>query len=444
MSDEPTNPHPGALRSDAALIRAVGFWGLAAAVVNVIVGGGIFKFPAALDGTVGAAAPLALVLGALAILPVALCFSAAGSRVTATGGPYTYAEAAFGPFTGFLAGVLMWICNVASSAGVATALADTAGGAYAWFKEPVPRALFLTVVYGLLIGLNARGIKVGNRAIAALATAKLLPLIILAIAGLFLLQGGTAPDWSHVPSWGAFGTSMVLVIFAYSGMETALIPTGEVKDPSRQVPRATMLAVAFVIALYVGVQVVSMRALGGGLAGSATPLADVAGHMWKPGFALLLATAAVSMLGFLQGNVLASSRLVYALARDGFLPPLLAKVGERYRVPLGAIFIHGGVAWILSIGGNFAALALVSGGANCLVYVICSLAAGRLQQRGIAEHREPLVLPGGWTVPVLAVAAMCAILATLTPKEWGAISIALVAVMVIYAATRLVRRRESG
>jgi APA family basic amino acid/polyamine antiporter len=117
------------LRSDAALIRAVGFWALAASVVNVIVGGGIFKFPQALDQAVGAAAPIALVLGALAILPAALCFSAAGSRVTATGGPYTYAEAAFGPFAGFLGGVLMWICNVSSSAGVATALADTAAGA---------------------------------------------------------------------------------------------------------------------------------------------------------------------------------------------------------------------------------------------------------------------------------------------------------------------------
>src|SRR6185369_2462910 len=114
--------------------------------------------------------------------------------------------------------------------------------------------------------------------------------------------------WTALPALGPLGNSMVLVIFAYSGLETALIPTAEVKDPSRLVPRATLTAIAFIVALYLGLQVVAQSALGDGLAGSKAPLADAAGKLWTPGFALLLATAAVSMLGFLQGNLLASSR----------------------------------------------------------------------------------------------------------------------------------------
>ena len=106
------------LQGDAALLRAVGVFALTAAVINVIVGGGIFRMPSALAAQMGAAAPLALIAGALAIVPIALCFAAIGSRVQVTGGPYSYLTATFGPFAGFIAGALMWISNFTSSAGV--------------------------------------------------------------------------------------------------------------------------------------------------------------------------------------------------------------------------------------------------------------------------------------------------------------------------------------
>ena len=92
----------------------------------------------------GAAAPLALIVGALAIIPIALCFSAVGSRVLATGGPYSYLTATFGQFAGFIAGALMWISNITSSAGVAAALSDQVARLVPAFADPVPRALLLT------------------------------------------------------------------------------------------------------------------------------------------------------------------------------------------------------------------------------------------------------------------------------------------------------------
>src|SRR5438552_12531310 len=142
MDEKGISNAPGP-RGDAALVRAVGFWGLVAAVVNITVGSGIFKLPAALAQAVGPAAPITFVFGALAIVPVALCFAAAGSRVTATGGPYTYAEAAFGPFAGFVAGALMWVTNVASSAAVASALIDYSSRAYAPLAQPLIRSAAL-------------------------------------------------------------------------------------------------------------------------------------------------------------------------------------------------------------------------------------------------------------------------------------------------------------
>lgn len=428
------------LAAEAGLVRAVGFGGLTASVINVIVGGGIFMLPAALFLGMGPAAPVAFIAGALVIVPVALCFAAAGSRVTATGGPYSYVGAAFGPFAGFVAGALMWITNVTSSAGVAAALTEQARNANDLFDGTGARSALLVGVYALLVFLNAMGVKIGTRAIVVLATLKLTPLFLLAFVGVWFVDWGQV-SFAALPSWAALGSAMVLVMFAYSGMETALIPSGEVKDPSRDVPRATLAAIALVVLLYIGIQIVAQGALGAGLRESTAPVAQTAGALWGPGFGLLLATASVSMLGFLMGNLFGSSRMLYALGRDGWLPGPVGRLTESRKVPLVAVCIHGGVACLLALGGDFQSLALISGGAICLVYVGVSLAAWQLQRRGHADHGAPMALPGGPVVPLLAAGAMLAILTTLKPEEWQAIGWSLAAIVGLYAVLWFLRRR---
>lgn len=440
MSDPASNP-PYGLHGDSALVRAIGQAGLIAAIINIIVGAGIFMLPALLSTRMGAGAPVAFLAGALAIVPIALCFAAVGSRAAATGGPYTYVGAAFGSFAGFIAGALMWICNVASSAGVAAALLTQLANAAPVFGEPLPRSATLIVLYGLLIVLNAFGVKLGSRAIFVLAGLKLTPLFLLAGLGLFFVDWSQV-SWVEIPSWGALGTSMVLVMFAYSGMETALIPSGEVRDPARQVPRATLAAVLLVVLLYIGIQVVCQGVLGPALPTSTAPIAQAAGALWSPGLGLLLITACVSMTGFLMGNLLASSRLLFALGRDGWLPLAFGRVTASHHVPLLAIVAHGGIACALALFGSFEALALVSGGAICLVYIAVSVAAWRAQQLGLRERGAPFVLPGGPVIPVVAVLAMVAVVATLTVAEWLAIGLALLGIVLLYLALRHLRQRR--
>lgn len=429
------------LQGDAALIRAVGSLALTAAVINSIVGGGIFKMPASLSAQLGAAAPLALVAGALAIIPIALCFAAIGSRATATGGPYTYLGAVFGPFAGFLAGALMWISNVASSAGVAAAFSVQVANLLPWFAQPVPRAGLLTALYLSIYALNAYGVKLGARAITVLAALKLTPLFLLVAAGMCFV------DWSQVsfsigalPSWAALGTGMVLVMFAYSGMETALVPSGEVRDPSRNVPRATVAAILLVVLLYLGLQIVGQGVLGPGLAESGVPIADTAGALWEPARVLLLVTACISMAGFLLGNLLGSSRVLFALGRDGYLPNAFARVSATHRVPLLSLALHAGLAWMLALAGSFDTLALISGGAICLVYALVSLAAWRGQAMDLRGHGTPFVLWGGPLVPLLGVLAMVLIVTTLSSKEWLAIGVALAALVLMYGVAWIRKR----
>ena len=434
-------PAPSAgLQGDAALVRALGPFQLGASIINIIVGAGIFMLPALLSSRLAGAAPLAFIAGAIAIVPIAMCFSAVGSRAAATGGPYTYVGAAYGPFAGFIAGALMWICNTASSAGVAAALAGQVAQAWPPFAQALPRALLILGVYAALFALNAFGVRLGARMIVLLATLKLTPLFLLASLGLLFVDWQYVA-WSGIGSWSAMGSAMVLVVFAYSGMETALVPTGEVRDPSRHVPRATLSAIAIVVLLYIGLQVVCQGTLGTALPASGAPIADAAGAIWAPGRALLLITACVSMTGFLMGNLFASSRLLFALGRDGYLPHAYGRVDAKHRVPRLALFTHAGVGAALALGGSFESLALISGGAICLVFAAVSIAAWRAQRIDLRERGEPFVLPGGALVPAIAVLTMVAILATLSSREWGAIAASLALLMLVYAGLRAWRGR---
>ncbi len=437
-----SSPLPRPLQGDDALVRAIGTLVLAAAIVNSTVGGGIFRMPGALASGVGIAAPLALIAGAFAIVPIALCFAAAGSRTHATGGPYTYLSVAFGPFVGFVGGALMWISHVASSAAVAASFSQQVASLAPAFESSAARAALIIGTNAALFALNAFGVKLGSRAIAALAGIKLAPLVLLVLIGLpFVDWGQVSFDPGDVPSLAALGGSLVLVMFAYSGLETALVPSGEFDDPARTVPRATVVAILIVVALYLGLQIVGQGVLGSALASSPVPIADTAGAIFGAGRTLLLVTACVSMAGFLLGNLLGSSRVLFALGRDGYLPAVFGRASPRYRVPVLGLATHAGLACLLAVGGSFDALAAVSGGAICIVYASVALAAWRLQRRGIAERGAPFRLPGGMLMPIVGFAIMAAICTTLKAEEWRAIAISLGVLVLVYALLRALRRR---
>src|SRR5207247_67685 len=149
--------------ADAALVRAIGVRRLTASIVNVTVGAGIFVLPAVVAGRLGPAAPLAyLVCGTLMAL-IVLCFASAGSRVSLTGGLYAYVEVAFGPFVGFLAGVLYWLMASFAVASVASAFAGSIAAAWTPAATPGARALLLAVVFAVLAAINVRGVTFGAR-----------------------------------------------------------------------------------------------------------------------------------------------------------------------------------------------------------------------------------------------------------------------------------------
>jgi amino acid transporter len=428
--------------ADSSLVRAIGVLGLAAAIVNLTVGGGIFRLPADVARQLGAAAPLAYVVCVLAMALVVLCFAEAGSRVDLTGGPYAYVETAFGPFVGFLTGVTFWVeCSLVTAA-VSVIFALNVG-------QLVPalagRAGSVGLLVGLFLALSAlhiAGIKMGTTFNTAATIAKLLPLALLLVVAPFFVDASNL-TWTETPAASAVSRTSILLVFAFAGIEMALIPSGEVKDVQRTVPLAILLGMTTVAVLYIGLQVVAQGVLGSDLAATNTPLAELGGRTLGPqGRALILAGAAVSMLGTLSGHVLAVPRALFALSRDGFLPRALASVHPRRRTPHVAIAVQSTIACALALTSTFERLAILATATTLCLYGICCLAAWELRRRDVRAEGPPLRVPGAALAPPLACAAIAWMLTSVTGAEWVALIVALVVASVVFAATAPARARR--
>ncbi|HXS27782.1 MAG TPA: amino acid permease [Steroidobacteraceae bacterium] len=387
---------------DVLLERALGVRELAATIFNYTVGSGIFALPAVAVARLGGAAPLAYFACAIVMGCVALCFAEAGSRVSHTGGPYAYVEVALGPLAGFVAGVLLTVTGLTAGAGVAVLFAQSlASLAAAGPRRTAITAALIVLVIGALALLNVRGVRRGARAVEIVTIAKLLPLAAFVAVGAFFVRRANLA-WGAPPHLASVLGTAGVVIFAFSGIESALTPSGEVRAPARTVPRASFLALGAATLLYLAIQWVALGVLGGALAGTgATPLAAAAQvFAGEAGRAVLIGGATVSMLGYLSGNMLAVPRSVFALARDGFLPRTLAEVHARFRTPHVAVAIYAALLAALALSGTFEELAVLANLTAFVLYILCAIAVWRLRRLDVRSDGKPFVIPGGPLVPI--------------------------------------------
>jgi len=422
--------------TERSLVRAIGTWALAAGVINVTVGGGIFRLPADVAAALGAAAPIAYIVCAVAMGLIVLCFAEAGSRVSLTGGPYAYVELAFGPYVGFLTGVLIWLLGTTAVAAVSTVFATNAAKLFPVFEQPMMRALLLAGSFATVATVNILGVKQGSRLNGIATVAKLLPLALLVLAGVFFIDRDNLA-MATAPAVGDVTRASIVLIFAFSGIESALVPSGEVKDPARTVPRAVFTAMIAITVLYIAIQLVAQGVLGPALATSTTPLADAAGVVLGPwGRILLLSAVVVSTFGYLSGMTLAIPRALYAFGRDGYLPSAVAAVHPRFRTPHVAIAIQSVLACALAISSRFGPLAIIANVAALLVYFGCSVAAWQLRRRNVAAGGIPFRVPGAAVVPFLSCAMIIGLLSSITLPEWRVLGIVLVVASVLFVLTR--------
>lgn len=431
----------GAERSEQSLLRAIGTWGLAASIVNVTVGGGIFRLPASpeVTGRLGGAAPLAYIVCAIVMGLIVLCIAEAGSRIALTGGPYAYVEVTFGRYVGFMVGVMLWLLGCTAMPAVAGVFADTVARYVPAAGSPVGRAMFLAVIFAAVAAINVRGVRQGTRLNATLTVAKLAPLLLLLVAGLFVVQGDNLRWTTGAPAVGDLSRASVFLIFAFAGVESALVPSGEVRDSARTVPRAVFLAMALITLLYIGLQVVAQGVLGPDLVGDPTPLATAAGRVFGGWGASMLAFGfMISAFGYLSGMTLAVPRALFAFARDGILPRQLASVHPQYHTPWVAIIVQSAIGWLLAVTSGFERLAIIANVSAGLVYLGCAAAAWKLRRSTPPGAEAAGVrIPGGAIAPPLAALAIVFLLTSVTMKEWGVLlAVVAVASMLYLVSTR--------
>lgn len=425
---------------DHQLVRGIGIPALTANIISSTIGAGIFVIPATVAAGLGTAAPLAFVCCAIAQTIFVTCFAIAGSRVSLTGGLYAYVEVAFGKYVGFLAGMLYFLTALGAVAGVVNVLANSVALVVPFLGGPITRLVVIFFVYFLLVVINIRGVRAGAGAVTTITIAKLLPLLIFIGAGIFFIH---PPNLAFAgwPGSKPLGDAVVLLMFAFVGIEVALIPSGEVKNPARTVPRSAYLALTITTIIYILIQLVAQGTLGGDLANPVykdAPLAESAARfLGQIGRTILLAGATISAFGFVTSDILSSPRMIFAFGRDGALPQFFARVHPRFRTPDVAIITYALLAFALSISGTFEKLAVLSNVAVLLMYLLCCAACWVLIAKNFSETGEkPLTFPGMQIVPALAIIAIIWIISHATLWEFEVNAIVLVIASILYFVRR--------
>jgi APA family basic amino acid/polyamine antiporter len=407
------------VHSERGLLRAVGVLGLSAAIINSTIGGGIFRLPANASGMLGTAAPLAYIICAVVMALIALCIAEAGSRVSSTGGPYAYVEIAFGPFVGFFLGVMLWIIGTTAVGAVSTVFIDNVGAWIPFFATTFGRVAGILALFIGFATVNVLGVKYGSRLSIVTTIMKLVPLGLLALVGIFAIEPSNLTI-EAAPAPADLMRASIVLLFAFTGVESALIPGGELRDPARTVPRAILFAMTAITVLYITLHLVAQGVLGPALGTATTPLADAGGIVFGSwGRTLLLLGVIISTFGYLSVMTLATPRALFALGRDGFLPRAIASVHAKFHTPWVAIIVQAAITASLGIFSGFTTLAVISNVAALLVYLGCAGAAYQLKKRDVrVEGATPFKMRGAVVVQLLASVLIIGLLTSITWAEW--------------------------
>jgi amino acid transporter len=359
-----------------------------------------------------------------------------GSRYPEAGGSYLWARDAFGRFAGIEMGWFVWLTRLASAAAAANLFVVNLGEFWPGATQPAVRAMILASLIGGLAFVNYRGVKAGARVSNIFTVAKLLPLLALVLGGLLLSQKIAPAPLAAEPGAANWLNAFVVLLFAYGGFETALIPLAEAKEPRRDVPFALLVALVVIAGLYAGLHYVAMSTVPD-LAGSERPLSDAARVLVGDGAARFVAFGAmVSTFGFLCAQLVAVPRLTYAFAGQGDFPAVFGRVHPEFRTPHASILLWGLLVFALALYGSFIWNAVLSVASRIVTYTMVCAAFVVLRRRPAPAGSYRL--PAGHVFAAVAF-AFCVLLVSRMSRD----HVAIVAVVGLTAAANWLAVRAS-
>lgn len=422
--------------ADEGLSREIRKWDLVALLVNVTVGAGILKLPADVQRTVGDYSLLAFVVCAIIIGLIALCFAEVGSRFSGTGGPYLYARETFGPTTAFLVGWLMWLTRLAGFATLVQVFVAYLGYFWPAAQSGLARATIIAGLVVILTAINLVGVKESARTSDVLTVSKLIPLVLFVVVGLFFIN----PDlftFSATPTVASFSSAVFVLVYVFSGFEAVLVNSGEIRQPQRVIPFALTVALSAAVVLFLSIQIVCIGVLPN-LANSERPLADASYiFLGTAGPAIISIGALVSIFGTLNVIMLACTRLPFAMAAQGQLPPALARVHERFRTPHVSILVSALAALMIALPGTFIYAVKITVITRVIVYASTCAALPILRRRSVAEAPDTFRVPAGVPVAIVCVLLCLGLLVSSGWREARDVSVAIAIGLVTFGLTRI-------
>ena len=417
----------------SGLVRSIGRGSMVALMINSVIGAGIFGLPSRVHEMLGPWALLAYVACAVLVMLVVLCFAEVGSRFEDSGGPYLYARTAFGPTVGFQVGWLLWLTRVTAYAALCNLLIDYLAHFWPPLASTGGRVAVATLATVAITAVNIRGVGMAAIVANVFTIGKLVPLVLFVAAGLCFIDT-SAYQTPTMPTASKFSATMLLLVFAFTGFETATVPAGEVRDPKRTLPFAILAAMAVIAPLYMLIQVVSIGTLPE-LATSTTPLADAAGRFAGSfGAAVIVLGAAISITGTLNGIVLSAPRLLYGMAEHGQLPRWFGRTHARFRTPHMAIAVTAACMLALTLSGSFLTAVAMSTITRLLVYAATCTALPVLRRRDATP--ATFRVPFAEFVVIAALGVIVWLVVNADMRELRNVAIAMAAGGVLMLASR--------
>lgn len=377
----------GARGSDGAggTVRGLGPWTAGALVVGNMVGSGVYLLPASL-GRYGGISLLGWIFAAGGAMLLGLVFARLSRMVSGAGGPYAYTRAGFGDFAAFLVAWGYWISIWAGNAAIAVGFTTYLG----YLVPPLsatPAAGALTAVAAIWIvtWINTRGVKEAGIVQAVTTVLKLVPLLAVGVIGcLFFFRGAHFHPFntSGESFFGAVSATGSLTLWAFLGLESATVPSEEVRDPGRTIPKATLIGTAAAALVYIVATAGVMGVIApSALAASQAPFADAARAMWGSWAGKAVAAgAAISAFGALNGWILLQGRVPWAAARDGLFPERFGRLSRR-GIPAFGLIVSSALAtglmatnYTSGLVAVFTFVILLSTMTSLFPYALCAMA----------------------------------------------------------------------
>ncbi len=411
-------------------------------VVGSIIGADVYVATAIGAKLVGPASLLVWVLAGTMAMVIALCFAFCVMLLPKVGGPYAYVTAAFSPFPGFIVGWGLLLAEWFSLAVFPVAFTQ-------YFVSLVPgvdelgKALLKAVFIAIILSTNLVGIKAAGHVNDGLTIAKLTPLVLIVLGGLafIALQPGTFVSNLHpfvAGDLSAFGQALILIFWAYAGFELSTLPTDEVIQPQKTIPKAIVTGMLIVIGFYFLTNFVVVGAVGQNvLAGSSSPLIDAAKAMFGSPAALTEAIvlivgvgALLSITGADESGTVGTSRLAYAMSIDGLLPQVFSRKHGRFKTPYIGLVVLCGAAYVASLLGGLADL--ISSSVFLLAFAYFATCVSTI----FLEKRHPRI-SDAWrfrhSIPVVGAAFSVVLMALVSPKLIAISVVLLAAGVPVYA-----------